>query len=47
MLGFLGLLILGLLVSLGIIVAQLGDSDTISSQSSPSQQAPTSFFVSQ
>lgn len=47
MLGFLGLLILGLLVSLGIIVAQLGDSDAISLQSSPSQQAPTSFFVSQ
>ena len=47
MLGFLGLLILGLLVSLAIIAAQLDNSDTVSaSDTANSRQLPANSLVS-
>ncbi|QNH62258.1 hypothetical protein [Hymenobacter sediminicola] len=47
MLGFLGLLILGLLVSLGIIAAQLGNSDTVSASGNDGgRKLPANSLVS-
>gem|GEM_PF-6256677 len=44
--GFLGLLVLGLLVSLGIIATQLNDPSPIGSASEPSKAIPADRFVS-